>query len=363
MKGMDINYLDDNKLVLFEAVSGSRAYGTATETSDTDTRGVFILPQDNILGMHYTEQVNNTSNDTIFYEARRFLQLLSKNNPNIMELLFMPKDSVLRSHPIYNLLLEHREEFITKQCAKTFGGYAIAQIKKARGMNKKIVNPIAKERKTPLDFCYMIMEDGYSVMPLNDWLKTTGFDQMNCGLANIPHMRDMYSIFHDDSNPSSFRGIVSEDDGNELRLSSIPEGRTCFGSMNYNKDGYSKYCKDYKLYWDWVEKRNPARYNDTVEHGKGYDGKNLGHCHRLLDMAIEIGSGQGVNVRRPNREELLSIRRGEYDYDELIKDAEEKLKKLNTVFDNCNLPKDVDSDMVDKLLIEMRHEFHLNHGQ
>jgi len=97
---MEIKYLDDNELVLFEAVSGSKAYGTATETSDTDTRGVFILPNEVILGMNYTQQVNNQSNDTIFYEVKRFFQLLSKNNPNIMELLFMPEDSVLRTTPV-----------------------------------------------------------------------------------------------------------------------------------------------------------------------------------------------------------------------------------------------------------------------
>lgn len=353
---MEIKYLDNNKLVLFEAVSGSRAYGTATETSDTDTRGVFILPQQVILGMHYTEQVNNHSNDTIFYEVKRFLQLLSKNNPNIMELLFMPEDSILRSNPIYDMILEHRDKFITKQCRYTFGGYAVDQIKKARGLNKKIVNKIDKERKTPLDFCYAIASDGYSSIPLSKWLSDMGGVQEKCGLISIPHMKDTYALFLDWGD-KGYRGVISSSESNEICLSSIPDGEKPVITINYNKDGYSKYCKDYKLYWDWVKNRNPARYNDIKKHGKGYDGKNLLHCHRLLDMAIEIGSGQGVNVRRPNREELLSIRRGEYNYDELINDAERKLNTLNDVYNKSNLPDDVSADFIDNLLIRIRNEF------
>lgn len=42
---------------------------------------------------------------------------------------------------------------MTKACFKPFMGYAKTQIIKARGLNKKIVNPV-KERLEPLDFAY-----------------------------------------------------------------------------------------------------------------------------------------------------------------------------------------------------------------
>jgi hypothetical protein len=35
-------------------------------------------------------------------------------------------------------------------------------------------------------------------------------------------------------------------------------------------------------------------------------------------MAIEIGEGKGINVRRPDAAELLKTRRGELNLDELI---------------------------------------------
>ena len=89
-------------------------------------------------------------------------------------------------------------------------------------------------------------------------------------------------------------------------------------------------------------------------HGGGYDGKNLAHCHRLLDMAIEIGEGKGINVRRSNRDQLLSIRRGEYSYDDLISEADAKIKRMEEVFDNSSLPEKIDKQFVNNLLLEMR---------
>jgi hypothetical protein len=128
--------------------------------------------------------------------------------------------------------------------------------------------------------------------------------------------------------------------------------------MYFNKEGYSTYCKDYKAYWEWVEKRNDARYKDNAQHGKGYDGKNMSHCHRLLDMAIEIGEGKGVNVRRQNRDQLLSIRRGEYDYDQLVQEAEDKIRKMDEIFENSNLPKAIDREFIDQLLIKIRKTYY-----
>ena len=35
--------------IIFECISGSRAYGLATANSDTDIRGVFITPKEKVL--------------------------------------------------------------------------------------------------------------------------------------------------------------------------------------------------------------------------------------------------------------------------------------------------------------------------
>lgn len=364
---MTIKDLKEQGLILFEAISGSRAYGTSLPTSDTDIRGVFIMPEDGILGNGYVEQVNDKTNDITYYEVGRFLDFLNTNNPNILELLNVPKDCVQIKHPLFDKILEHRDKFVTKQCRNSFGGYAVQQIKKARGLKKKIVNPMEVKRKNPIDFCYVI--NGHHSEPLTNYLKDRQIQEEFCGVVNIPNARDMYALFFDHgsqvesvngkplSNSLKYKGISSQD-ANQLKLSSIPKEESPLCVFSYNKDGYTSHCKDYKEYWEWVEKRNDTRYNDNAKHGKGYDGKNLMHCHRLLDMSLEILDGKGINVRRPNREELLSIRKGEKDYDELVSEAESKMELMDKLFKESKLPSSVPSNLTHKILLDIRKNFY-----
>ena len=120
---------------LLLVIRGSHAYGTNVETSDTDYAGVFIQSIDNILGFGYKEQINDDKNDIVIYEIQRFLQLLSSNNPTVLELLNTPEDCILYKHPIFDEVLNNRDIFITKICAKSFGGYGKMQIQKAKGQS------------------------------------------------------------------------------------------------------------------------------------------------------------------------------------------------------------------------------------
>ena len=359
---LTVQDLKDKGLLLFEAISGSRAYGTNKPTSDTDYRGVYILPLDNILGFEYVEQVSDATNDSVYYEIGRFLQLLQSQNPNIIELLNMPEENITYKHPSFDRILKHKHMFISKGCRDSFGGYAVAQIKKARGLNKKIVNPVDKERKNILDFCYIV--DGYKSRPLKEFLDNSGYNQAKCGLVNVPHARDVYALFYDsysskEGSRLGYRGIMNEDEtSNEVRLSSIPEGEKPVATVIYNKDGYTKYCKDYKDYWDWVEKRNDDRYQTNQEHGKGYDSKNMMHCIRLIRMAIEIAEQKKVIVKRPDAAELMTIRNGEVDYDILLTEAEEKIKLLDEVYEKSDLPNTVDRNFVNNILIIFRRLFY-----
>lgn len=351
---MTIQDLRDRQLILFECISGSRAYGTDLPSSDTDIRGVFILPQSDLYGLHYVEQVNDARNDVIFYELRRFIELLAKNNPNILELLCAPADCILQKHPLFDRL--QVPNFLSKRCRDTFAGYAASQIKKARGLNKKIVNPIAEERKSLLHFCYIII--GQTSMPVLDWLLLHNRQAGRCGLTSVPHARDIYALFYDETSALGFQGLISHEDATAISLTSIPVGFTPVAHLYVNQDGYSSYCRDYREYWDWVDKRNAARYENTVEHGKNYDAKNMMHTFRLLDMALEILQTGQVIVRRPNREELLAIRSGAFDYDELLAQAEEKLLQIDAAAQISLLPDHPDLAAIEQMLIGMRTDLY-----
>lgn len=348
---MNIRDLKKNNMLLLDCISGSRAYGLHTPQSDTDLKGVFLLPKRIYYGLEYTEQVNNETNDEVYYELKRFVDLLVKNNPNIIELLNTPEDCIKFQHPIMDLLKP--ELFLSKLCKQTFAGYAQSQIKKAKGLNKKIVNPVDKERKSVIDFCYVIHQQGS--ICLNDWLEKKGFLQEHCGLVNIDHMREVYAVFHNSQIREGYlKGISSGIEANDISLSSMEKGVEPLAILSFNKDGYSKYCKDYKEYCDWVEKRNDMRYENTIEHGKNYDTKNMMHTFRLLNMAEEIAKEGKVNIRRHDREFLLKIRSGVFSYEELVKLANEKVFIIDELYEKSNLPDQPDLEKAEEILIEMR---------
>ncbi len=350
------NFKKAENLLLYKVIAGSRAYGLELPTSDTDIRGIFLQPNEYRLGNGYLEQVNDKKNDIVFYELNRFINLLANNNPNVIENLFVPKDKILIFNDRIKPLYENRYKFLTKKIRFTFGGYAISQIKKARGLNKKIVNPIDKERKNPLDFCYILSPIG--TIPLKQWLCTQRNEackQERYGVVKVNNARNVYYIYYDEKGNIGYRGILKNKTSNELRMSSIPKTETLKNNvMIYNKDGYQSYCKDYKEYWEWVKNRNPHRYNDNTSHNQNYDGKNMMHCLRMLDMAIEIAKGRGVNLVRPNREWLLSVRRGKVSYDEIIELVENKKNQMDEEFEKSDLPEKVNINMVHDIIIQIR---------
>lgn len=352
---MNLHFLQENQeYILLKAISGSRAYGTDLPTSDTDIKGVFFLPKEHFYGLQPINQVSDEGNDTVFFELGRCIELLAKNNPNLIELLATPEDSVLTKHPIMEALKP--KLFLSKLCFKTFAGYAQTQIQKARGLNKKILNPIEKERKSILDFCYLV--EGPGAMKLSDWLLKHERLQSQCGLARIDHMRDLYAVFYDPSGEMGYRGIQHRENATEVALSMIPKGEKPVGYLSFNKDGYSTYCRSYREYWDWVEKRNDERFQNTLNHGKRYDAKNMMHTFRLLDMAEEIGKEGIIRVRRPNRDELLAIRRGEFEYEALLQEVQKRLARIEQVYASSKLPEKPDFKAIEALLVQMRIELY-----
>jgi len=242
------------------------------------------------------------------------------------------------------------EMFLSKLCEQTFANYAFTQIKKAYGLEKKIVNPVEKERRSVLDFCF-VYEDKEAV-PLNKYLVKHNMNQDNVGLAAIAHLRDCYNLYY--STEFNYLGVVKKDNATQVCLSSIPKVEQPVGILYFNKDSYSVYCKQYREYWEWVARRNEERYKTTMAHGKNYDSKNMMHVFRLLLMAKEIATEGTINVYRKDREFLLSIKEGKFEYDDLVQKAEALKEELPLLYQKSNLKDEPDVENINELLIKMR---------
>lgn len=363
---MKIKELQQSGRIIFETISGSHAYGTNVEGSDVDIRGVYIQPLDEILRGDYIPQISDETNDTTYYEVQRFLELLMDGNPNMIELLNVDSRFVRIKMEEFDYILEHKKEFLTEKLIETFGGYAQTQIKKSKGLGKKIFNPQPEKRKDILEFCYIIQ--GHKSIPFWEWFeyeywdlfeeytKENAFKLMisKWGLSKVQNGNQLYVIYEDDGD-LNFRGIIKDLEVSDLRLSSIPkflEENNEPHIMWFNLDGFKKHCKDHKQYWEWVEKRNKVRYEDNIQGETGYDKKNLLHVLRLLYTLKDVVTKNEVIVYRPEREYLVSIRKGSIPFSEIMDKADNILEEIKS-YDH-NLKKEVDKEKIKDLLLKIR---------
>lgn len=355
---------------LLLVVKGSQAYGTNVETSDIDYGGVYAQRIEDIIGNNYiphivkeapnTDGKNNQDKsdkeDKAYFELQKFLNMLTSNNPTVMELLYTPEDCVIYKHPVMNMILSKRDSFITKRCGDSFSGFAKAQMMKAVNMNRMQMMEMKEiKRLTPMDFCYII--DAERSIPLKNWMEQQGIENKNCGLSKVSHSGELFTLYVDETSNGKygFKGICGPR-STSLKLSAIPKSATANGFcyLLYNQNEYVKHCAKYKKYTDWLKNRNTDRWVEVKGHGQKIDGKNMLHCRRLTKMAVEIAEGKGVIIRRPDREELLDIRRGKVNLEELVKKSEADINKIKKLFSNSNLPDEISEKDMNKLLVQMR---------
>jgi len=335
-----------NDLLLFEAIGGSKAYGTDTPESDEDLRGLFAAPTSFLTATESIDQVQDEKGDEVYYELRRFIELLAKSNPNALEMLFIPEDCIRYRHPVLDLI--NPKLFLTKKCEVSFGGYALGQVKKARGLNKKIVNPEPEQRLELKDFCYVM--EGQGAKSYSDWLNENGYTEDELGAVAVNHAPNTFALFSGDH----YRGIFSRSGEPSILCSSVPREAVAVGWMTCNIDGFKKHCKQHKEYWNWVKGRNQNRFLVNSKHDRGYDSKNMMHTLRLLEIAEMIAKEGTIQLRSPNVDFLMKVRNGEFSYEELLEMAEAKMADITQAYAVCDLPEDVDYYQANALLAEMR---------
>jgi hypothetical protein len=341
--------------ILFETVIGSQAHGTSTPKSDVDTSFVYMAPKSWLYVRGDYHAHLRLSKDRVGYELEHLLDMLASANPTCMELLYAPEDCWILCHDIYRRLLNNKHRFLSKVAKSSFLGYATAQIRKAKGM-EKFQNWSAERtmRKEPMDFCWVIDgEEGYSTIPLRQFMEREGLTESELGVTNIDHAPNVFSLFRG----SEFRGIFGSN-SDQILFSSVPKGITSIALMVYNQDAYKMHAADWKRFKDWEKNTNRDRWVKTKA-GDFIDAKNVMHLVRLTQMNREIASGQGLIVRRPNRDELLAIRNGEHDLTHIIKWSEKEEREIIEMYKNSDLPDSVDMKWVRDILFEMRYEFYM----
>ena len=95
----------------------------------------------------------------------------------------------------------------------------------------------------------------------------------------------------------------------------------------------------------------------------GERAKNMMHTFRLLHMAKEIASEGVINVHRKDRAFLLDVKKGKFEYEALVKLAEQRKLELEQLYAKSELPERPDLNKINTLLYTLRQKFYTQNLQ
>jgi predicted nucleotidyltransferase len=350
-KSPHLSWMEDRTVLLVR--HGSHAYGTNTAASDEDFKGIAISPKKYFLGtMSRFEQADLKAPDpdAVIYDIRKFFNLAADCNPNIIEVLHTDPADHFLVDPIGEIILEHKDAFLSKKIKHTFLGYSVAQLKRIKTHKRWIMDP----PKTPPTRAELGLPE-QTLIPQ---------DQMVAAMAEIQKEMDRFQFDFmegmEESAKIGLRNTVSEMLA-ELKITSDQHWESAARKIGLSDNliqvmqrerQYTSAKREWDQYQNWRKTRNPMRA--ALEEKYGYDTKHAYHLVRLIRMCREILTTGKVIVKRPDREELLAIRNGAWSYDQLIEFADSEDKALAELYlTSTALPKTPDKEMLDQLCIKL----------
>jgi predicted nucleotidyltransferase len=344
-----LSWMADKTVLLVR--HGSHAYGTNTPASDEDFKGITIPTKPYFLGAcHHFEQAELHEPDVVIYEIRKFFDLASGSNPNIIEVLHTDPSDHLLVDPIGEIILDHKDAFLSKRIKHTFLGYSVSQLKRIKTHKKWIMNP----PKSPPTRASLGLPES-TLIPQ---------DQLAAAQSAIQKELDKFQFDFmdhlDEPSKIEIRSIMSSMLA-ELKITADEQWQGAARKIGLSDNfillmakerEYISKKREWDQYLNWKKTRNPARAQ--LEEKYGYDTKHAYHLVRLIRMCREVLTTGKVLVKRPDREELLTIRNGAWSYDQLIEFAETEDIALNELYLTSKvLPKQPDREMLDKLCIKL----------
>lgn len=150
------SFVENN--IHYEVMMGSVSYGVSTDMSDIDIYA-YCIPSKHVIFPHLSGEIlgfgtqqqrfeqyqahhvfdesTEREYDLTVYNIIKFFQLCMKNNPNIIDALFVPPRCILQMTQLGNHVREHRKDFLHKGAWHRFKGYAYSQLTKAKGKKPK----------------------------------------------------------------------------------------------------------------------------------------------------------------------------------------------------------------------------------
>lgn len=358
-------HFDLKQHTILLTLAGSRAYGTHTEASDVDIKGVCIPPKPCYLGLSRFEQADSPNEMNTFmgtlnpdlqavvmgsklegtvYELKKFVELALDANPNILDVLFCRDADVLMASTLGEELRAMGHLFISAKAKHTFSGYAMAQLKRIRHHRSWLLNPPQK-KPTRADFGLpeqtLVPADHLAAISAAVQKQTDLWEPnlASLSMSDRVAVQGHISTFLEEFCAQLPEGLVAEDD----RIA----GATWLAAARHvgvddslvyvlqKEREYAAAMRHWSQYQSWVKSRNSDRAALEARHG--FDTKHGMHLVRLLRMGREILTTGQVHVWRGpggagDADELRAIRDGAWDYDHMVEWAEKEDSELNRIY-------------------------------
>ena len=293
--------------IIYLVLSGSHAYGTSIEGSDFDLRGALIEPPQYVYGLQHFEQFEDLPSDTVIYSLRKFVELLTKANPNVLELLGVDDNCIVLITEQGEEIRNNADLFLSKRVINSFGNYAIAQIRRLQNA-----------------LCHDSYTEGEQQRHLQNTLS-----------AQLDHFRRTYTKF-----PDGAINIYTRD--NILKFDIDLQGYP----VNDFVGIYSELGSIVKTYSKLNHRNNKKSEKSLFKHAM--------HLIRLLLTGTDILNGKGIVTNRKEEHELLmNIRNGKMNFDEIWQLANEYQSKFELAAKSTKLPDEPYVADIERMLIKL----------
>lgn len=311
-------HLKGNLILL--GLGGSYAYGTNTETSDLDLRGVALNTKEEILTGNCFEQVVDNTTDTTVYAFNKIIKLLCSCNPNTIEILGLKPEHYLYLSPIGEELVANRKMFLSKRAVHSFGGYANAQLRRLESKTARLTGQSQMEE-------YILKSIEYASV----------------------YFKERYAAFPKDS----LRLYIDESQRDELDTEIFMDVTL----HHYPLRDYSDVCNEMNSIIKSYNKMG-GRNQKAIEHGK--IAKHMMHLIRLYLMCFDILENEEIHTYREKEHDfLMDIRNGKYldkddqptsEFYSIVDAYEERMEYLKN---HTNLPDSVDQKAIDRFVVSV----------
>lgn len=357
LKKEEYQTITNKENLLFLCFGGSYSYGTNTEGSDIDIRGIYGPNFKDLLLLKDTSDdfYKSDETDTTLYSLKKFFDLALSCNPNIIEMLGCREEDYAYISKAGRILLDNKKLFLSKKAYASFSGYA-------RGQLNRLKNALAKEEMS-------LCEKQFHVKDSLDNM----YDHLENKFSSFKRDMLTYKIVNE-------KGQKFTKHGTQIYLEDV-HVLTELGESFILKNGKREIVdlSKTKLLLDLNMKNvNPLEfksiYVEISSFINGYEGnvgrrnrkkddyhlnKHAMHLVRLFLMGIEILRDQSINTYRKDAKMLLDIRDGKYQneddsYKKEFFDLIDNLSlELELAYSTSLLPNEPDRDKLNNLLLNI----------